>query len=200
MNASARLRPVCRRASFERGLDRLGAAVGEEDPLRLRARRQRRQPLGQPDLGRVVEVGPRHVDQPARLLADRRDDLGMAMPGVGHGDARREVEEPVAVHVLDHRPLRALHHQRIDARVRRRHDPLVALQPRGAPGPGSGPMLRFVTLKRNHHVSSESNAVDCVNTSVAVLLGIRADLVKWFRFRVRHRSMMDRAGAAAAPR
>ena len=35
------------------------------------------------------------------LVLDRRDDLGMAVPGGGHGDAGGEVEEQVAVHVLD---------------------------------------------------------------------------------------------------
>ena len=69
------------------------------------------------------------------LLANRRDDPRMRMPDVGHGDPGGEVEETVAVHVLDHRPLRPPHHQRINPRVRRRHHPLVALEPGGASGP-----------------------------------------------------------------
>ena len=78
-NAIARGRPVCRRASFS-------AASIASAPLLVKKTRfgpgpgaSRGQPLGQPDLRRVIEVGPRHVDQPARLLADRRDDPRVAV-------------------------------------------------------------------------------------------------------------------------
>ncbi len=85
------------------------------------------------------------------LLADRRHDPGMRVPDVGHGDPRREVEEAVAVHVLDHRPLGAAHHQRIDPRVRRRHDPMVTLEPGGAARARQRSQdPRFVTVQRSH--------------------------------------------------
>ena len=112
------------------GLDRLGAAVGEKDPLLARARGEGRQPLRQPDLRSIVKIGPRHVDQAVRLPADRRDDPRMRVPDIGHRDPRREVQKTIAVHVFDHRPPRAAHHQRVRPRVRRRHHPIIALPAR----------------------------------------------------------------------
>lgn len=104
MNAITRFRPVCRR-ELQGSLDRLGSAIGEKDPLLTRSGRQRGQALGQPDLRNIVEISPRHVDQEVRLAADRRDDLGMRVPDVGHRDPGGEVQVAVAVHVFDHRAL-----------------------------------------------------------------------------------------------
>ena len=108
--------------------ERFGPAVGEEDPLRRCARRDLGQPLGQVDLRLVVEIGARHVQQLGRLVLNGGDDLRMTMPRRGDGDAGGEVEKQIAVHVLDDRPAAPGAHQRIDARVRRRHVLLVALQ------------------------------------------------------------------------
>ena len=153
MNAIARLRPVWRRASFS-------AASIASAPLLVKktffcpARRQRRQPLGQPDLRRVVKVGARHVDQAARLPADRRHDLGMRVPDVGHRDPGGEVEEAVAVHVLDHRARGPAHHQRIRARVRRRHHPISRASHAALRGPGNGPTIRGSSrFSRSHSFS-----------------------------------------------
>ncbi len=136
---------------LEGRLDRLGAGVGEEDALGLRAGSECREPLGQPDLRRVVEVRARHVDQASRLLADRRHDPRVRVSGVGDGDPGGVVEEPVAVHVLDHRPAGAPDHQRVRPRVRGRHDAIVALQPRGAPWARQRPDdPRFLSSQSDH--------------------------------------------------
>src|SRR5206468_1525368 len=82
-------------------LQRLGPAVGVEHPLGRRPGGQLGQPLGQVDLRLVVEVGAGHVDQPGRLVLDGGDDFRVAVAGGGHGDAGGEVEEQVAVHVVD---------------------------------------------------------------------------------------------------
>ena len=73
------------------------------------------QPLGEVDLRPVVEVGAGHVEQLVGLVLDRGDDLRVAVAGGGDGDAGGEVEEQVAVHVLDDAAAAALDDQRIDA-------------------------------------------------------------------------------------
>ena len=88
---------------LQAGFQRFGAAVGEEDALARLAGRHLGQPLRQVDLRLVVEIGARHVQQLAGLVLDGGDDLRMAVPGARHGDAGREVEEEIAVHVLDDR-------------------------------------------------------------------------------------------------
>src|SRR5205823_9931967 len=86
---------------FQPRLQRFGTAIGEEDALGRHAGRDLRQALGQVDLRLVVEVGPRHVDQLARLVLDRPGDLRMAVARRRDGDAGGEIEEEVAVHVLN---------------------------------------------------------------------------------------------------
>jgi len=41
------------------------------------------------------------MDQLANLFLDRRDDLGVAMSGRTHGDARVAIQENVAVRICD---------------------------------------------------------------------------------------------------
>ena len=105
---------------LDRRLDRLGAGIAEERPVRAGHRRDRRQLLAEPHLQLVVEVGAGHVQELACLLDDRRDDVGMRVAGGGHGDARRAIEEDVAVDVLDERAFAPGDDQRVVARVRRR--------------------------------------------------------------------------------
>ena len=111
---------------LESSLDGLGAAVGEKDPLGFIPGRQGCQPLSQAHLGSVIEVGSGHVDQPLRLLADRGHDEGVRMTDIRDCDPRREVEEAIAVHVLDHRAFGPPDDQRINPGIGRRRDPLVA--------------------------------------------------------------------------
>ena len=122
--------------------ERLGPAVGEEDALGPGAGREFRQLLGQVDLRLIVEIGAGHVQQLVGLVLDGGDDFGMAVPGRRHRDAGREVEEEIAVHVLDDRAAAAGTDQRINARVGRRHALGVALQ-QGLPlGPGQRRLQR----------------------------------------------------------
>lgn len=107
---------------------RFRPAIGEEDLLRRRAGSDGRQPFRQGDLRLVVEIGAGHVQKLVGLVLDGGGDVGMTMAGGGDGDAGREVEEQIAVHVLDHRPAAPGHHQRIAPGVGRRHDPLIPFQ------------------------------------------------------------------------
>jgi hypothetical protein len=61
-----------------------------------------------------------------RLVLNGGDHFRVAVPGVGDRDAGGEVEEQVAVHVLDDAPASGVHEQRVHGGVRRRHEPLVA--------------------------------------------------------------------------
>ena len=120
------VRPMGRVAGqLDRGLDDLGPGVAEVDPLRAVDRRDARQPLAGLGIDRQVEVRRAEVDQLGRLLLDRRDDLGMAVPGRVDGDARREVEEQVAVDVLDGQPVAADRHDRVGPGQARRRPLLV---------------------------------------------------------------------------
>ena len=116
--AITRVRPVWKRASFK-------AASSASAPLFVKNTRladgpgaASAKPLGQVDLRLVVEVGPRHVQQLVGLVLDGGDDFRVAMPGGGHGDAGRHVEEAVAVHVFDDGPAAAGDDERVDAGVR----------------------------------------------------------------------------------
>ena len=76
------------------------------------------------------------MQQPLRLALDGGHDVGMAVAGGGHGDAGREVEEPVAVHVHHDLPDGVVDHQRVVLAVVLRHRARVALDDRARPRPG----------------------------------------------------------------
>ena len=88
-------------------------------------RGNRRQLLRKAHLRLVVEVRSRHVQELLRLIRDRLDHVRVRVAGRIHRDARRAVEEDVAVDVLDHRAASALDDERIPARVRRRNNGFV---------------------------------------------------------------------------
>ena len=109
-------------------------------------RRDRVELLAEPHLRLVVEVRARHVQELLRLIDDGGDDVGMRVAGRVDGDAGGAIEEQVAVDVLDDRAGAARHHERIAARVRRRHDLAVALDD----GLGLGPGQRGLDQRRVH--------------------------------------------------
>ena len=111
---------------LDRALDRLGARVGEEDARLLRERRDAGQALHELQVARLVEVGRGDVDEPLRLLLDRRDHLRVRVAGRAHRDARGEVEESVAVDVGDDEARAALGDERVGAGQGRAGDGLVA--------------------------------------------------------------------------
>ncbi len=84
-------------------------------------------PLGQLRHALVIKVRSRHVNQLGGLLLNRGDHFRVAMSSRAHGNTRCEVEEGVAVHVLDDRTVPALGHQRIVACIGRRHEFRVLL-------------------------------------------------------------------------
>ena len=85
---------------LEAGLDRLGPGVADEHA----GRRHRRDPGelgGRLRVDRQVEVAGAEVLELGGLALDRGDDVGVAVAGRVDGDAGGEVEEHVAVDVLD---------------------------------------------------------------------------------------------------
>ena len=133
---------------LEGGLDRLGAGVPEIDAVDALPGRQRGELLRERDLRRVVEVGPGHVQQPVGLVLDGRDDPGVAVARGVDGDAGREVQEPVPVHVLDPQALPPVGHQRVGPRVGRGHvGRILADQLLGAGAGQRGADFRFHAVR-----------------------------------------------------
>jgi hypothetical protein len=52
------------------------------------------------------------VDDFGGLLLDRLNDFGVAMAGIGDGDAGGEIKVAVALRIPDIHPLRVIHDQR----------------------------------------------------------------------------------------
>ena len=82
---------------LDRALDRLGARIGEEDPV---GEGRRAQALGETRLSRnLVEV--RGVPQPAGLRGQRRDQVRMGVAERVDGDAAAEIEIGLAGGVIE---------------------------------------------------------------------------------------------------
>ena len=110
-------RRVCVPGELEAGLDRLGAAVADERAGRAAERRDPRElggGLRRRSAGR--SRWRRNVEQVRGLVLDRLDDVRVAVARGVDGDAGGEVEEDVAVDVLE-RAAQAAHG---DDRVRPR--------------------------------------------------------------------------------
>ena len=113
------------------GLDGLGAGVRQEHAGGVvTERREGRQPLGHLRVDRQVEVAGGVVHQLGRLPLHGLDHARVAVPGGRDGDAGVDVEEDIAVHVLDDRPGAAAGHERVRPWKRRRRDAPVAFDPR----------------------------------------------------------------------
>ena len=77
---------------LDRGFDRLGPGVRQEERRIGAARKVPRQALVQQQPGLVVDDVLLAVDELRRLLRDRRRDPRMRMPGADHADPRGVVE------------------------------------------------------------------------------------------------------------
>jgi hypothetical protein len=96
------------------GLDGLGAGVRQEHTGGIATeRREGRQPLGHLRVDRQVEVAGRVVHELGRLTLHGLDHARVAVPGGRDGDAGVDVEEDVAVHVLDDGPGAAPGNERV---------------------------------------------------------------------------------------
>ena len=123
-------------SEFECGLDGFGAGVAVVDAVRAGHGRDLREAGGEFGELRVVEVGAGHVEQLGCLFLDGGDDLGMTVAGRGHGDSGGEVEELVAIHVLDDDAASALGDQRVGTGVGGRDE--AGIGGDDAPGIGAG--------------------------------------------------------------
>ena len=106
----------CVAGELDRGLDHLRPRVAEVGALAPRDRRDVRDPLAELRVDREVEVRGAEVDDGPGLLGDRRNDVRVGVAGGGDRDAGSEVEEQVAVDVLDGQTLGADGNDRIGAR------------------------------------------------------------------------------------
>ena len=168
---------------FQCRLQCLGSAVGEEDALGRRARRQLGESLRQVDLGLVIKIGAGHVNQPGGLVLNGGDDLGMAMPGRGHGDACREVEEQVPIDVSNHRPAAPLDDERIQPRVGRRNGLLVPLQQDLRVGTGQAGLNVRNALLSKCHISKPPQAADCAGSTAAGSVFLNTTTISYPRWR-----------------
>ena len=75
----------------------------------------------------VVEVGAAHVNELPRLLANRGNDAGVAVARAGNGDARRHIEELVAIGIGDPHAEGPIGHQREVAGVTGGHRSIATL-------------------------------------------------------------------------
>src|SRR5438067_154234 len=74
---------------------------------------------------RVIEVRARHVDQHLRLALDGAYHFRMTVAGGNDCNTGAEIEESVAVYILDQHTLAAFRYQGVIAKVRRRDELLV---------------------------------------------------------------------------
>ena len=123
---------------LERALHRLRSRVAVVNAMRPRHGRNLRQPRRQFHHAFVIKIGPRHVDQFARLLLNRSHHVRMAMSGRSHGNARGKIKKLVAIHIGHNDAASALGHQRIRPRIRRRNIFLIALKHALGVGPRQG--------------------------------------------------------------
>ena len=110
---------------LDRGFDRLGAGVAEVRPSATGDRRELGQATADLGVDREVEVAGAEVDELGGLLLDGGDHLRMRVPGGGDRDAGGEVEEQVAVDVLDGQAIAPDRHDRVGARQARRRPGLI---------------------------------------------------------------------------
>lgn len=93
--------------NLDRVLDGFGTAINKQRFLGKVPRRQGIQPLCQTDItfvGGNVEAG---VEETVKLCPDRLDHGARAVPNIQTAQAAGEVNEPIAIHVLEHGALRS---------------------------------------------------------------------------------------------
>ena len=106
-------------------LDDLGPGVAEVGPRPSGHRGEPGQLAAHLGVDRQVEVAGAEVDELGRLFLDGGHHLRMRVARRGDRDARREVEEEVAVDVLDGQALAADRHDRVGPRQARRGPGLI---------------------------------------------------------------------------
>ncbi len=113
---------------FQRAFGQLPPLLQKNTFFGVRSRAALRQLFREVDLRAVVEIGAAHVNEFRGLILNRRDDFRVAVPGVGDRDSGGEIEEQVAVNVLNDAPAPVLDEQRVRGRVRRRNELFVACE------------------------------------------------------------------------
>src|SRR5690348_4275498 len=104
---------------FHRRFDGFRPGVAKVNALGILSRSNLTEPFGELDHIFVIKIGAGHMNQFSCLILNRGDDVRMAMTRRNDGDAGCEVEEAVAVHILDYRAAASLGDERIAASVGR---------------------------------------------------------------------------------
>ena len=128
------LAPGVEARQLERRLDDLRTRVAQEDADLARHRRDPGQGGRGMGVDGQVEVGGAEVQQVGRLLGDDLDDPLVAVARRVDGDAGGEVEEEVAVDVLDRQAVAADRHDGVGARKAGRGDRLIEGDVLAGPG------------------------------------------------------------------
>src|SRR5579863_541700 len=108
-------------SEFESALDGFRARVAVVDFVWAGHRSDLREPLREGHHVLVIKIGAGHMNQFGCLFLNRRDHMGMAVTGRCNGDACREVEEFISIHVGDYDTASLLCDQRIGTGIRRRN-------------------------------------------------------------------------------
>ena len=122
---------------LEAGLDRLGAGVADEGALGARHGGDAGELRGGLGVDRQVVVARAEVLELVGLALDGGDDVRVAVPGGVDRDAGGEVQEHVAVDVLDGAAEAAHGHDRVGAREAGTRPGVVELDARGPWGPAA---------------------------------------------------------------
>jgi len=83
------------------GFHRFGTGVSEIYLFSTSSGSQSRQFFSQDDLGCVIKIRTRHVQQPFGLVGNGLDDMRMTVTGGVYGNAGRKVKKDVAVDIMN---------------------------------------------------------------------------------------------------
>ena len=119
-------------------LDRFGSGIAKIDALGKVARGDRRQLLRELGEKRIIEVRPGHMNERPGLTLDGAHHVRVAVTGGDHGDAGAEIEEGIAINILNEGPLPPIRHEWIIAKIGGRNKLLIQGQDFLCLRPGKG--------------------------------------------------------------
>jgi hypothetical protein len=132
-------------------LDCFRTCIEERAACLAADRSERSEPFSEIDVTLVRDDGEVRVEEPLRLLDDRRDHARMVVPHVGDADATDEVDEGVAVDVRDRGAAGAVGDDRLVHDERTGDCALLALEDLAAARAGN--LRPYLDHARRRHLS-----------------------------------------------